>query len=96
MRIVTISDTHALHNRIVDLPGGDVFVHAGDLMNSGYDPRDVLSFNLWLGEQPFKHRVVCAGNHDRYFENLPQDTDVTVRRVSGVLRRSKSRPPAGS
>src|ERR1035437_3518182 len=73
MRIVVVSDTHGLHNGIEDLPAGDVLVHAGDFMNSGYDPRDVLSFNRWLGEQPFKHRVVCAGNHDRYFQNSPHD-----------------------
>jgi len=45
MRLVVISDTHGLHNRIEDLPDGDVLVHAGDFMNSGYDLRDVLSFN---------------------------------------------------
>jgi Icc-related predicted phosphoesterase len=73
MRIAVVSDTHGLHNGIEDLPAGDVLVHAGDFMNSGYDPRDVLSFNRWLGEQPFKHRVVCAGNHDRYFQNSPHD-----------------------
>ena len=57
MRLVVISDTHGLHNRIEDLPDGDVLVHAGDFMNSGYDLRDILSFNRWLGEQPFKHSV---------------------------------------
>lgn len=40
-------------------------------MNSGYDVQDVVSFNRWLGHQPFKHRIVCAGNHDRFFENVP-------------------------
>jgi predicted phosphodiesterase len=40
MRLVVISDTHGLHNRIEDLPDGDVLVHAGDFMNSGYDPED--------------------------------------------------------
>jgi Icc-related predicted phosphoesterase len=72
MRLVTISDTHSLHDSIDKLPEGDVLVHAGDFMNSGYDLRDIVSFNRWLGEQNFKHRVVCAGNHDRYFENAPQ------------------------
>jgi 3',5'-cyclic AMP phosphodiesterase CpdA len=72
MRLVAISDTHGLHNRIDDLPDGDVLVHAGDIMNSGYDPEDIRSFNRWLGENPFKHRVVCAGNHDRYFQNAPE------------------------
>lgn len=40
-------------------------------MNSGYDPEDIRSFNRWLGKQPFEHRVVCGGNHDRYFQNSP-------------------------
>lgn len=72
MRLVVISDTHGLHNGIQELPDGDVLIHAGDFMNSGYDPADIQSFNRWLGEQPFKHRVVCGGNHDRYFQNSPQ------------------------
>lgn len=72
MRLVVISDTHGLHNRIEELPDGDVLVHAGDFMNSGYDVQEILSFNRWLGDRPFKHRVVCAGNHDRYFEAAPQ------------------------
>ncbi len=72
MRLVVISDTHGLHNRIESLPDGDVLVHAGDFMNSGYDTEDIFSFNRWLGEQSFKHCVVCAGNHDRYFQNSPE------------------------
>src|SRR5271166_4203315 len=71
MRLVVVSDTHALHNRIEGLPEGDVLVHAGDFMNSGYDPADIFSFNRWLGEQPIMRRVVVAGNHDRYFQNMP-------------------------
>lgn len=58
MRLVVISDTHGLHNRIENLPDGDVLVHVGDFMNSGYDAQDILSFNRWLGDHPFKHRVI--------------------------------------
>jgi Icc-related predicted phosphoesterase len=72
LRLVVISDTHGLHDRIEGLPDGDVLVHAGDFMNSGYDVQELLSFNRWLGEQSFKRRVVCGGNHDRYFEAAPQ------------------------
>jgi hypothetical protein len=54
MRLVVISDTHGLHNRIEDLSDGDVLVHAGDFMNSGYDPEDIRSFNRWLGAHSFK------------------------------------------
>lgn len=72
MRLVVISDTHGLHRRVDELPKGDVLVHAGDFMNSGYDVEDIISFNRWLGEQAFQHRIVIAGNHDRYFETSPQ------------------------
>lgn len=95
MRLVVISDTHGLHNIIEGLPDGDVLVHAGDFMNAGYDPEEIRSFNRWLGEQSFEHRVVCAGNHDRYFEISPQrarsiltnaiyleNTDVKIAKVS--------------
>lgn len=71
MRLVLISDTHGLHDKIKNMPEGDVLVHAGDFMNSGTDLREIVSFNRWLGQQPFKHRVVCAGNHDKYFEFDP-------------------------
>ena len=60
MRIVLISDTHGLHDRVPQLPQGDILVHAGDFMNAGYDVREVVSFNRWLGEQPFAHRIVVA------------------------------------
>jgi len=30
MRLVVISDTHGLHDRIDSLPDGDILVHAGD------------------------------------------------------------------
>jgi predicted phosphodiesterase len=72
MRLVAISDTHGLHDRIGSLPEGDILVHAGDFMNSGFDLKEIMSFNRWLRKQPFKQRVVCAGNHDRYFQNMPE------------------------
>jgi len=72
LRLIVVSDTHGLHNRIESLPDGDVLVHAGDLMNSGYDPVDIWSFNDWLGKQPFENRIVIGGNHDRFFQNSPE------------------------
>jgi Icc-related predicted phosphoesterase len=41
-------------------------------MNAGFDSKEILSFNEWLGEWNFQHRVVCAGNHDRYFQAAPK------------------------
>ena len=37
MRITFISDTHTKHWELEgQLPGGDLLIHAGDIMNSGY------------------------------------------------------------
>lgn len=68
MRLVITSDTHGRHDLMPDLPDGDVFVHAGDFMNSGLYPEEILSFNRWLGKLPIQRRVVCGGNHDRLFQ----------------------------
>jgi len=35
MRLVLISDTHGLDDRVPKLPQGDILVHAGDFMNAG-------------------------------------------------------------
>jgi hypothetical protein len=50
MRLVITSDTHGRHDLISDLPDGDVFVHAGDFMNSGLHPEEILSFNVSTAE----------------------------------------------
>ena len=68
MRLVVISDTHGFRDQIGSLPAGDVFVHAGDFMNSGLHGEEILSFDRWLARLPIEFRVVCAGNHDRLFQ----------------------------
>lgn len=65
-----ISDTHTRHNEL-ELPGGDVLIHAGDFMSSGDDSLELLEFLNWLYEQPYKHKILIAGNHDRLFEDAP-------------------------
>ena len=47
MRIVCISDTHGLHNRITNpIPKGDVLVHAGDCTNRGRE-KEIEEFVYW-------------------------------------------------
>lgn len=70
MKVTFISDTHTKHE-LLDLPGGDVLIHAGDLMNSGYVKQDIIDFVNWFKDQPYKHKIFIAGNHDRMFEDLP-------------------------
>ena len=77
MRITLISDTHTKHDELMwdktDLPGGDLLIHAGDLMNSGYNSNDITSFCKWFNElEQYDHKVFIAGNHDRKFEDKPE------------------------
>jgi predicted phosphodiesterase len=74
MRITFISDTHTKHESITqDLPGGDLIIHAGDLMNSGRNPMDIYKFCKWFdGLAQYDHKVFIAGNHDRLFETDPE------------------------
>ena len=69
VRLVCISDTH---NRQTDLqlPAGDVLVHAGDFTGHGRVD-EVAAFADWLRAQPHAHKVVIAGNHDWLFERQP-------------------------
>ena len=67
MRLVLCSDTHGSHRKL-EVPDGDVFIHAGDFMLSGKDFREIIDFDVWLGSLPHKHKIVIEGNHDILFE----------------------------
>ncbi len=67
MRLVAISDTHGVHRR-VSLPAGDVLVHSGDLTLNG-ERSVTLDFVDWFSDQPFKHKIFIAGNHDTWVES---------------------------
>lgn len=77
MKITLISDTHARHGLInpkVDLPGGDLLIHAGDIMNSGYNKKDIKDFCHWYNSlEHYDQKIFIAGNHDRTFEDHPED-----------------------
>ncbi len=49
MRIVLISDTHGPHRKL-ELPNGDLLVHAGDFTLYATQPCRLFDFNEWLGE----------------------------------------------
>jgi Icc-related predicted phosphoesterase len=77
MRITLISDTHTKHDELSydpkDLPGGDLLIHAGDIMNSGRNPVDIHQFCKWFDSlNQYDTKVFIAGNHDRIFENDPE------------------------
>jgi len=63
MRIVLISDTHGLHRQL-EVPSGDLLIHAGDFTFYSKPPSIVSDFNAWLGSLPHRHKVVIPGNHE--------------------------------
>ena len=89
MKIVAISDTHGLHQQ-VELPKGDILLHAGDISERGRE-LEVISFLNWFSTQDFKYKIFIAGNHDFYFEqNTPKTiesilpTNITYLNDSGI------------
>jgi Icc-related predicted phosphoesterase len=67
LRLVLISDTHESH-RDVDVPSGDVLIHAGDFTLFSQSYASIRDFNLWLGELPHRHKFVVPGNHEFFLE----------------------------
>ena len=80
MKIVTIADTHGLHNQLKNIPDGDILIHAGDLTNIG-EIDDVIKFNEFLGKLPHRKKIVVAGNHDFCFEKEPGTRDLLTNAI---------------
>jgi Icc-related predicted phosphoesterase len=68
MKATIVSDTHTKH-RELDLPGGDILIHAGDFMSSGRNLDELTDFLNWIEVQDYKHKIFIAGNHDRILED---------------------------
>lgn len=66
MRIVAVADTHTFEVDLGEIPDGDVFVHAGDLLRGG-TLEELAGVAAWLRRLPHRHKVVVAGNHDGCF-----------------------------
>lgn len=77
MKMHCISDTHMRH-REIKLPGGDVLIHAGDIMSKS-DPAQLLDFLVWLDEQKYITKLFIAGNHDHIFEKNPELVEKILR-----------------
>jgi predicted phosphodiesterase len=70
MDIVIMSDTHGLH-RELEVPHGDILIHAGDFTMFSKWLREIEDFNDWLGELPHKWKFVVPGNHEFFLEADP-------------------------
>lgn len=71
MKLVLLSDTHTLHDRLT-IPPGDVLVHAGDFSGHG-SLTEAAAFLRWFAAQPHPHKVFIAGNHDWAFQRYPEE-----------------------
>jgi Icc-related predicted phosphoesterase len=76
LTIVLISDTHELH-REVEVPPGDILIHAGDFTMNSKSAEKLIDFNEWLGELPHAYRVVIPGNHDSVVEDVSRRALIT-------------------
>lgn len=79
-RIVCISDTHNFNDRI-EVPDGDILIHAGDATVNG-KVHEVTEFCNWFSELPHKQKIYIAGNHDwLYFLDNPLARSLTHKSV---------------
>jgi hypothetical protein len=60
--IVSISDTHCLHDQI-SVPHGDILIHAGDALNSG----SIADNNIKPRTHIFGHIHFC---HGQYYDSV--------------------------
>ncbi len=63
LKVTLISDTHTKERNVL-VNGGDLILHSGDVMNSGYNWEDLYDFLNWFSELPYKMKVFIPGNHD--------------------------------
>ena len=87
-KIITfISDTHSKHQYCENnLPGGDILIHAGDFMNSGYHKKEVIEFLNWFSAiKGYDKKIFIAGNHDRILENDPTWSSLTIKDYNNLI-----------
>lgn len=65
-RIVCLSDTHNC-NEEINVPDGDILIHAGDATIRGTID-EIVFFNKWFANLPHRYKIFVAGNHDWLFE----------------------------
>lgn len=98
MKLVCMSDTHNKHTD-VDMQGihGDVLIHAGDFTNYGRI-EEIRKFVDWFTRQPFKHKILVAGNHelslDRKWVNVFQTNEVKRAECHEAVDRLVRNNPA--
>lgn len=92
MKIVMISDTHGQHHGLTmsDHPG-DCLVHAGDWTGgSDLGFSETRDFLEWFAEQPYKHLICIAGNHERQVEASPKSLQIILNEFPNITYLNNS------
>ena len=87
MKFVAISDTHGCH-RTLDLPSGDVILHAGDVCDRG-NREHVADFLVWFGDLDFEYKILVRGNHD--IDQMTNESLLDLEMPAGVIQLDNSR-----
>lgn len=90
MRMVVTSDTHFIFSPD-KIPDGDVFVHCGDLMYTGY-PSEWNGVVASLAALPHKIKLLVPGNHDFHIQNYNGIARAELRRRANVMLLDEHRP----
>lgn len=66
--VTIISDTHAMHGSL-SLPGGDILIHCGDMLDLfDRDASALRELDDWFGRQDYPKILITGGNHDLALE----------------------------
>ncbi len=89
MKILALSDTHGLHNKIplewfnVSDKENTILIHAGDISNMGH-LNEIEAFCYWYDKLDFPHKIFCAGNHDFGFQNKPKEVSEIISKYPSI------------
>jgi Icc-related predicted phosphoesterase len=64
-------------HREIAVPDGDVLIHAGDCLGVG-TLAELQDLDNWFSEQPHRHKILIAGNHDWCLQDEPAEAEALI------------------
>src|SRR5665647_3365628 len=87
MKILNLSDTHSLHNKIPLewLEPADCIICGGDISTRGFE-HEIKNFLHWYSSlDQYKYKIFIAGNHDWYFQDNPAQIKEILKEYPNVI-----------